>query len=242
MVAKPCKFCDYEYKSQAGYRKHLKMLHKGEPEVYSCEECADGPWTTPNGLKKHTEKKHPEPESDTGLDALSEPETEPESKSEYKSVELTPEPTHKELVKECRFCDKMFASRTNRNNHILEEHQDELFNCEKCESQLLSKNRLARHMEEEHPENSDTESDEEEEEEKFDKEAWLWKLRICQRKVDEARRNRRQALKELRQQITKDHPDFMEFVDENLIQRDEQKRMWEFGVVAKKQHNKNRKK
>ena len=76
--------------------------------------------------------------------------------------------------------------------------------------------------------------DEREEGEEFDVEKELWKLRICQRRVDEARRDRRVKLRELRAKMTKDHPDFMRFVEENLIQRDEQKRMWKYGVVAKK--------
>ena len=74
----------------------------------------------------------------------------------------------------------------------------------------------------------------EEEDEKIDEDEEERKLYVLLRNINEARKQKRIFLKALRERIDKDHPLFLRVIKSGMIQRDEQRRLWKYGIKPKK--------
>ena len=223
---KCCKFCDSFFKTSKQLAKHYRKEHLDK--MFICHHC-DKAFMSDNKRKAHELKYHQDEESDE------------EDEENIYNCEESDEGTDFE----CEDCDKIFPSIELFQDHPCPiDEADEEVDAFKIaiESEMkeeAEKNKIAESELKEEPQQISVvlgvpQEDEREEGEEFDVEAELLILARCQRRVDEARRDRRVKLRELRAKMTKDHPDFMRFVEENLIQRDEQKRMWKYGIKPKK--------
>ena len=223
---KCCKFCDSFFKTSKQLAKHYRKEHLDK--MFICHHC-DKAFMSDNKRKAHELKYHQDEESDE------------EDEENIYNCEESDEGTDFE----CEDCDKIFPSIELFQDHPCPiDEADEEVDAFKIaiESEMkeeAEKNKIAESELKEEPQQISVvlgvpQEDEREEGEEFDVEAELLILARCQRRVDEARRDRRVKLRELRAKMTKDHPDFMRFVEENLNQRDEQKRMWKYGIKPKK--------
>ena len=208
---KCCKFCDSFFKTSKQLAKHYRKEHLDK--MFICHHC-DKAFMSDNKRKAHELKYHQDEESD--------------EEDEW----------------ECEDCDKVFSSDESANNHPCPiDEADEEVDAFKIaiESEMkeeAEKNKIAESELKEEPQQISVvlgvPQEDEEEDEKIDEDEEERKLYVLLRNINEARKQKRIFLKALSERIDKDHPLFLRLIKSGMIQRDEQRRLWKYGIKPKK--------
>ena len=222
---KCCKFCDSFFKTSKQLAKHYRKEHLDK--MFICHHC-DKAFMSDNKRKAHELKYHQDEESDE------------EDEENIYNCEESDEGTDFE----CEDCDKIFPSIELFQDHPCPiDEADEEVDAFKIaiESEMkeeAEKNKIAESELKEEPQQISVvlgvPQEDEEEDEKIDEDEEERKLYVLLRNINEARKQKRIYLKALRERIDKDHPLFLRLIKSGMIQRDEQRRLWKYGIKPKK--------